>query len=130
MLIKFFVDWVNIYLFPLHKKMKFFIKDFFSKCDQIRSFLRIWSHLLNKSIMENCIFCAASHRPGWRQFTNSTRNGFMIEYWDNSSIRSEIPSCPSVLLIFKFCNTLWISHSGHKRGASFLESQLLFFITE
>ena len=43
---------------PLHKKMKFFIKDFFSKCDQIRSFLRIWSHLLKKSLMENFIFCA------------------------------------------------------------------------
>ena len=38
--------------------MKFSIKDFFSKCDQIRSFLRIWSHLLKKSLMENFIFCA------------------------------------------------------------------------
>ena len=28
------------------QKMKFSIKDFFSKCDQIPSFLRIWSHLL------------------------------------------------------------------------------------
>ena len=40
------------------KKMKFSIKDFFSKCDQIRSFLRIWSHLLKKSLMENFILCA------------------------------------------------------------------------
>ena len=39
-------------------KMKFSIMDFFSKCDQIRSFLRIWSHLLKKSIMENFVFCA------------------------------------------------------------------------
>ena len=39
------------------QKMKFSIKDCFSKCDQIRSFLRIWSHLLKKSIMENFIFC-------------------------------------------------------------------------
>ena len=38
--------------------MKFSIKDFFSKCDQIRRKLRIWSHLLNKSLMENFIFCA------------------------------------------------------------------------
>ena len=35
------------------QKMKFFIKDFFSL-----DFFRIWSHLLNKSIMENFIFCA------------------------------------------------------------------------
>ena len=38
--------------------MKFSITDFFSKCDQIRSFLRIWSYLLKKSIMENFNFCA------------------------------------------------------------------------
>ena len=36
----------------------FSIKDFFSKCDQILRKLRIWSHLLKKSIMENFIFCA------------------------------------------------------------------------
>ena len=40
------------------QKMKFYIKDFFSKCDQIRSFLQIWSHLLKKSLIENFIFCA------------------------------------------------------------------------
>ena len=39
------------------QKMKFSIKDFFSKCDQIRSFQQIWSHLLKKSLMENFIFC-------------------------------------------------------------------------
>ena len=38
------------------QKMKFFIKDFFSKCGQIRSFLWIWSYLLKKSLMENFIF--------------------------------------------------------------------------
>ena len=31
---------------------------FFSKCDQIHSFLRIWLHSLKKSFMENFIFCA------------------------------------------------------------------------
>ena len=36
--------------------MKFSIKDFFSKYDQIPSFLWIWSHLLKKSLMENFIF--------------------------------------------------------------------------
>ena len=39
-------------------KMKFFIKHFFSKCDQIRRKLRIWLHLLKKSLMENFVFCA------------------------------------------------------------------------
>ena len=40
------------------QKMKFSITDFFSKYERIRSFLRIWSHLLKKSLMENFIFCA------------------------------------------------------------------------
>ena len=34
------------------------MEDFFIKCDQIRRKLRIWSHLLKKSLMENFIFCA------------------------------------------------------------------------
>ena len=38
--------------------MKFPIKDLFSKSDQIRRNLRIWSHLLKKFLMENLIFCA------------------------------------------------------------------------
>ena len=40
------------------QKMKFFNKDFFSKRHQIRRKLRIWSHLLKKSLIENFIFCA------------------------------------------------------------------------
>ena len=36
--------------------MKFSVKGFFSKCDQMRSFLQIWSHLLKKSLMKNFIF--------------------------------------------------------------------------
>ena len=40
------------------QKIKFFIKDFFRKCDQIRKKLHIWSHLLKKSLMENFMFCA------------------------------------------------------------------------
>ena len=38
------------------QKMKFSIQNFFSKCDQIRSILQIWSHLLKKSLIENFIF--------------------------------------------------------------------------
>ena len=45
-------------LWDTAQKMKFSSKDFFSKYDQTRSFLGIWSHLLKKSLMENFIFCA------------------------------------------------------------------------
>ena len=44
--------------YTLYIKIKFSIKDFSSKCDQIRRKLRIWSHLLKKYLMENSIFCA------------------------------------------------------------------------
>ena len=40
------------------QKMKFSIKDFFSKCDKICRNLHIWSHLLKKSLSKNFIFCA------------------------------------------------------------------------
>ena len=42
--------------------MKFFIKDFFSKCEEICRKLRICSHLQKKSLMKHFIFCAALHR--------------------------------------------------------------------
>ena len=48
----------QIHFLHTAQKMKFSIKDFFSKRDQIRRKLRIWSHLLNKSLMENFIFCS------------------------------------------------------------------------
>ena len=45
---------------PLYtgQKMKFSIKDFFTKYEQIDRKLQIWPHLLKKSLMENFIFCA------------------------------------------------------------------------
>ena len=49
---------IDVFFNSTAQKTKFYIKDFLSKCDQIRSFLRIWSHLLKKSLMENFIFCA------------------------------------------------------------------------
>ena len=53
--------------------MKFSIKGSFSKCDQIRSFLRIWSHLLKKYLMENFILCVVLiiiFNPDWEQKVN------------------------------------------------------------
>ena len=50
--------------------MKFYIKDFFSKCDQIHRKLPIWSYLLKKSLMENFIFYAVliKEKPGKEKF--------------------------------------------------------------
>ena len=49
---------VRTYKADIALKVKFSIKDVFSKYDQIRRKLRIWSHLVKKSLMENFIFCA------------------------------------------------------------------------
>ena len=49
------------------QKMKLSVKDVFSECNQICSFLRIWLHLLKKFLMENFIFCAVK--------MDSSRNG-------------------------------------------------------
>ena len=42
--------------------MKFSIKDFFRKCAQIRRKLRVWSHLLKKSLMETLFFLCSDGR--------------------------------------------------------------------
>ena len=49
---------VQTYKADIALKVKFSIKDVFSKYDQIRRKLRIWSHLVKKSLMENFILCA------------------------------------------------------------------------
>ena len=46
------------------QKIKFSIKGFLSKCDQIRSFLQIWKRLLERFLMENFICCAVLHDFG------------------------------------------------------------------
>ena len=40
--------------------MKFSIRDFFRKCEQIRSFMRVWSYLLKKFFMKNFTFSAVT----------------------------------------------------------------------
>ena len=67
--------------------MKFSIKDFLSKCDQIRSFLRIWSHLLKKYLTENFIFCAVD------TLTNTLKSCSALQscaFVDHLNIQSEL----------------------------------------
>ena len=57
------------------QNMQFSIKDFFNICDQIHSFLQIWSDLLKKSIIGNLIFCAVLGNPqGQTSFFSSEHN--------------------------------------------------------
>ena len=86
-----------------HKKMSS-ITDFFNKCDQIRSFLRIWSHLLKKSLMENFIFCAvdvfSGYRNGtlaWNELNKVPTNNYLFKF-NNRNTRNKCDVC-SVLTI-------------------------------
>ena len=51
--------------------MKFSIKDFFSKCDQIPRKLWIWSHLLKKSLMETSVFVQCEPVRSYGLFSKS-----------------------------------------------------------
>ena len=75
---------------PLYKS-EVSLKDFFSKCDQIRRKLQIWSHLLKKFFMGNFIFCAVTHcikpYPKWLtlDLTNTSNSKIFLVmlncYW-------------------------------------------------
>ena len=66
--------------------MEFSIKELSSKCDQIRRKLRIWSHLLERSIMENLIFWAVYFqmtKPKIIKYRN-------YEHIDNNEFRNKL----------------------------------------
>ena len=77
------------------KNKVFLIKDFFSQCDQMRSFLRIWWHLLKKkkSLMENLCAHLCKFNPfctnvsnyfikALQQFARNTKKRWnKLEYW-------------------------------------------------
>ena len=58
------------------QKMKFSIKVFFSKCDQIHSSQRIWSYLLKKSLMESFKFLCSGQMTKWKW------QHFILFLWD------------------------------------------------
>ena len=60
----------------------FSIKYFFSKCSQISRKLRIWLHLLKKSLMDNFIFCF--DHPLWCNTVKQTRE------WQRTNCSKEI----------------------------------------
>ena len=68
--------------------MNFSIKDFLSKCDQIRRKLQIWSHLLKKSLMGIFIFCAVHNMLKW-----SSPEGFS----KSSASSAQVPEYLSAL---------------------------------
>ena len=56
------------------------MKDFLSKCDQIRSFLKIWLHILMKSFMEKLIFLKSQFLIYIRFFIEETVSQFDLNF--------------------------------------------------
>ena len=52
-----FTRWELFLWLATAQKNEVFVKDLFSKCDQIRMKLWIWPHLLKRFLMKNFIFC-------------------------------------------------------------------------
>ena len=87
---KFITENIMQYLIGLiiaAQKMKYSIKDFFSKCYQIWKKLWIWSHLLMKTVMENFIFCA---------FYLISEKGGITDSVNHNFSRTRIDSCNSL----------------------------------
>ena len=91
---------LNTHLVITTQKMKFSIIDFFSKCDQIRNFLRSWSYLPKKSLMENFIFCAVNSKGYSRYFADH------IKQREWNGILS-LPTYASWLMLQKHRITAW-----------------------
>ena len=74
------------------QKMNFPTKNFFSKCDQIHWKLRILSHLLKKSLMENFIFCPLHYLLKDHSFSTfvkfSEKLTFQNTFWSKIQKRS------------------------------------------
>ena len=51
-----YIKWTGFTSRTAAQKMKFSLEDFFSKCDQIHRKLRLWSHLLKRSLMKTSFF--------------------------------------------------------------------------
>ena len=116
--------------------MKFSIKDFFSKCDQIRKKLRIWSHLLKKSLMENFIFfCAVKlsnlctyfklyiYQDNGKLLTNFLRSSLLMK----NVITKWISANALVLLISSTTSSFPKTKAGNKQCTSrapFVPAQL------
>ena len=102
------------------QKIMFYIKDFFSKCDQIRRKLRIWSHLLKKSLMEKLhFFCEVF---GFQDFIFNVFNRFFLtlsvspnESINTFVLKDHIFHQNMIPLMFFLSSVAWVGQNmGHK----------------
>ena len=110
--------------------MKFSIKDFFSKCDQIHSFLRIWLHLLKKSLMENFIFfvqCECNPELQLQSFyvinEQKLQNNSSVFQYFSSSVYFELLGYNQFGIQSLFCSFLIMSSTCSKMARPIKDSK-------
>ena len=87
------------------------IKDLFSKCDQICRKLRIWSHLLQKSLMEKFIFLCNVSKGRLMSTANVREIYANLNLFHNSSCNSYIQFLV-VIIYFHFSVSKWKLSKG------------------
>ena len=95
------------FLFFHCTKMEFFIKDFFSKCDQICGNLQIWSYLLRISLMENFVFCEVFSL----EKVSCLSSYLLLPHKKSDAYLTD--SQYSTQLLKKYSSLQHLSHSGH-----------------
>ena len=99
------------------QKMKFPITDLPTKCDQIRSKLRIRSHLLNKSVIKSFIFCTVI-------FSQDKR--ITLEVWKIVYLKDKAD--PLSLMIIIDIHLFYVSIMVQKRSCSWMTTKLIIIL--
>ena len=87
----------------LYKKLSFPLRTSSLNVTKIRRKLRIWSHLLEKSLMENFIFCAV-----WMAKANGKVHFFcsgLLSFYSFLDLKH--PSCANLVQEFKIVSLSW-----------------------
>ena len=107
--------------------MKFSIKDFFSKWDQMRRKLWIWSHLLKQFLMENSFFVQ------WLNICNSFIEIFSsLEKWTSKTlIRSPVDTgrklnvlCTFILLPLSTGSFVIVNQHSYAKDSRYYSFQI------
>ena len=112
------IYWFSLVTWPCKagnaQKMKSLNKDFFSKCDQICRVLRIWSHLLKKSLIKTLVFV---------QWQEQSVNGLYglnpVKISHQHTTFSDQRHCGSrdmMVLVCYVCSVAFVLISIHKKG--------------
>ena len=127
---------LQLSLMTASQKMKFSVKDFFSKCDQICSFLRVWSDLLKKSLEENIFFYAVNpqtasktHWSVLKTFVNGTKVPVIPPLLENNKLVTDFKLKTNLFngLFNQQCTTVDISSSVPKDISFETEKRLSTF---